>query len=402
MSFLQVSRTGFKQPWNEAEIHTLAKDTPQEEMRLVEAELDSIENSSTFAPFSAGISQRWRNELRRIFVMFPRQQSQTITQIRLIFAEVRAEQEKKARIGNGPPKQNPFEILPPSLLVDFAGTLPSKTRARFAQVNRVFRDAVATCRTALMGPFVDNGRLMELLPYFYNTIPVRSDPSTFDAFQKELEKVLPEQLKDLQESSVLTDAEKAEFGKYPAYDIASQPELLLNFLETSHSVSLVTLVGQYKLRVLSANSALQSKVEASQRWMLKRQEGSIRLACTGRDHYKMTCIPKEVLSFSRVWELSFTNNVIRVIHPVIGTFTGLRSLLLCHNRLDGLPDSFRSLTNLTRLALEGNRFQNIPMFVAELPMLVSCDLPSPSVRPQPHSLQQSQAQAENSKLCTIQ
>jgi Leucine-rich repeat (LRR) protein len=402
MSFTHALRIGHKQPWNEAEIQTLARDTPQEEMSLVETELDSIQTSSTFASFSAGISQRWRNELRRIFVMFPKQQSQTITQIRMIFARVRAEQERGLHIRNFQ-GSNPFEMIPHSFLVDFVGTLPPETRARLAQVNRVFRDAIAAYRTTQIKRFVDNDRLMDLLPYFYCRIPVPSQPATFDAFQDEMQKALPEQLKDVQESAVLTEAERAEFVDHSPQQIACNPQLLLNLLETHHSMSLVTLIGQSKPRVFNTKATtLQSKVEVSQRWILKRQLGAIRLACIGSDGYKMTCIPKEVYSFSRLWELKFTNNAIRMIHPAIGTLTDLRSLVLCHNRLDCIPDSFRSLAYLTKLSLGGNRFRNIPMFVTELPMLISFDLSPASLRPTPLFLQQSPAQTKDSKLCTIQ
>jgi hypothetical protein len=399
MSFSQVLRIGHKPPWNETEIQRLARDTPQEEMSLVETELDSIQSSSTFASFSAGISQRWRNELRRIFVMFPREQNQTITQIRMVFARVRAEQEKGLHIRNFQ-GSNPFEIVPHSFLVDFVGTLPPETRTRLAQVNRAFRNAVAVYRTNQIGRF--NDRLMDLLPYFYRSIPAPSQPATFDAFQDEMQKALPEQLKDLQESSVLTKAERAEFVEHSPQQIACNPQLLLKFLETNHSMSLVTLVAIYTPAILTENPTLQSKAEVAQKWVAKRQGWAESLSCIGCLGNKMTCIPKEVFAFSKLQDLTLQKNAIRVLHPAIGTITNLHSLFLEENRLDHLPDSFRSLTNLTMLTLSGNRFQGVPALLAELPKLDVFDGPPIQRQSKPSRSQQSKVQTKSSKVCLVQ
>ena len=117
MSYSSVSGTSRIQPWNEAEIQRLVRETPQEERELVESALDLIQSSSTAIVLSAGISKPWRTELQRIFSMQPRLQSQVTTTIRLIFARVRDEQKRELQPhGNSHPSSTLRNYLqsPPS------------------------------------------------------------------------------------------------------------------------------------------------------------------------------------------------------------------------------------------------------------------------------------------------
>ncbi len=402
MSYLSISRVGHIQPWNEAEIQTLARDTPQVERDLVEIALDVIQFSPTAIALSTGISKRWRTELQRIFTLQPRQQSQAVTTIRLIFAQVRAEQTIGQQRHGDSRLSNPFETIPDPLLVEFVGILSPVTRARFALVSRRFRDAVGAYRTIRMGAFMDNGRLMDFLPCFCHKVPKRAKPETFDAFQDELQMALPHLVRALQVSPALTESEKGELSEHCAQQIASDPQLLLNYLEASHNMSLVTLVGTYAADFLFEGPTLQSKAEFAQNWIVKKQGFIERLVSIGGRSSKMTCIPKEVYACSRLQELKLENHAIRVLHPAIGTLTSLRRLYLDKNQLECLPSSFSALTNLTVVTLCGNKFRRIPSVVVRLTNLCLLDL-GPVDSPQDHTPPRPRPQAElPKKSCSVQ
>jgi hypothetical protein len=369
---MQVSGKDLKEPfWNEDTVRTLTKASSPEKIEVVLTALKVFSiQSEDLAVQEIGLDP-WSKLLQRIHKMELKQRREISAHVIEVITDEIASQSFATRSSQQikPPSKDskgenpPFSLtsMPDRVVVDFTKSLSPRTRSTLAQTNRQYRDLVRIGRVEQWQGFLNEPTIQALFPYFCRNIPDIGHPETLDAWQNELlEEVVPNLLNAIQDSSILTDAEKKAHGLLSSQEISSDQSLLLRLFQVSYAMSLVASVWEIIGDVLPQFPSLKEKVCAARAWLHENQHRLSEITCMGRKEMMMTCLPKEICELTLLERLHLPNNALRTLPKEIGAALHLTSVSLNSNQFKTIPECFCSLPLLHTLYLENNRLRILP------------------------------------------
>ena len=272
-----------------------------------------------------------------------------------------------------------LESIPELPLLDILEHLDGPSRSCIAGASRYCHDAVSRKRVMDLTPFRNMPSLVRLLPYFgiflptYGASNVQQCKAWGKIFGGTLSTLVDSLEATINESTILTDAEKKPFAKFSFQDIQSNPDSLKKLLEMSYDLSLISpfMREHNGIRFPEMMRSFSEKVEFVRGQLRGRSTAFIELDCFA---CSMTCFPKELCDLPALKKLNISGNPLLAIPESIASLTSLQTLFCMMTEITTLPIGIGALTSLQHLYLSGNALTSIPSSIGYLRSLTDLDL----------------------------
>lgn len=177
-----------------------------------------------------------------------------------------------------------------------------------------------------------------------------------------VEKMVPDFLRVVARSPILTESEKKSILCHSSEQILVNPQLLQKAVETARDLSLVSLFWNKKNKIpiaLSTLPTLDKKVHAVREYLKIISNHSEVEGGIDGSYCDLLCLPEEI-AIPNLRVLNLKGNYIRTVPEAFCSLDKLVFLDLSENRIDSIPLTFGKLQGLYWLDLSHNKLRNVP------------------------------------------